>query len=70
VRTSKGAEIELKAFAIKMQTLRCLFYVNAAFDRKINTLNRPGSPNNQLSRGLTWNKVGRSPDDFFLVPTY
>jgi hypothetical protein len=25
------------------------------------------SPNNQLSRGLTWNKVGRSPDDFFLV---
>jgi hypothetical protein len=52
-----------------MQTLRCLFYVNAAtFDRKINALNRPGDPNNQLSRGLTWNKVGRSPDDFFLVP--
>jgi hypothetical protein len=30
------------------------------FDRKINALNRPGDPNNQLSRGLTWNKVGRA----------
>jgi hypothetical protein len=51
-----------------MVTLRCLFYVNAAtFDRKINTLKSSWRPNNQLSRGLTWNKVGR-PDDFFLVP--
>jgi hypothetical protein len=36
------------------------------FDEKINALNRPGDPNNQLSRGLTWNKVGRAPDDYFL----
>ncbi|TDE54286.1 SusC/RagA family TonB-linked outer membrane protein [Flavobacterium sp. GT3P67] len=66
--TSKGAEVELKAFAIKSASTTLSFYVNAAvFDRKINTLNRPGDPNNQLSRGLTWNKVGHSPDDFFLV---
>lgn len=67
--TSKGAEVELKAFAIKNANTTLSFYVNAAaFDREINELNRPGDPNNQLSRGLTWNKVGRSPDDFFLVP--
>jgi hypothetical protein len=54
--TSKGAEIELKAFAIKKCKHYVVFYVNATFDRKINTLNRPGDPNNQLSRGLTWNK--------------
>ncbi|WP_426064058.1 SusC/RagA family TonB-linked outer membrane protein [Flavobacterium sp. DSP2-3-1] len=67
--TSKGAEVELKAFAIKNENTTLSFYVNAAvFDRQINELNRPGDPNNQLSRGLTWNKVGRSPDDFFLVP--
>jgi hypothetical protein len=52
-----------------MVKLVCLFYVNAAvLIEKINALNRPGDPNNQLSRGLTWNKVGRSPDDYFLVP--
>jgi TonB-linked SusC/RagA family outer membrane protein len=67
--TSKGAELELKAFAIKNGKTTLSFYVNAAvFDRKINALNRPGDPNNQLSRGLTWNKVGRAPDDYFLVP--
>jgi TonB-linked SusC/RagA family outer membrane protein len=67
--TSKGAELELKAFAIKNRNTTLSFYVNAAvFDRQINTLNRPGDPNNQLIRGLTVNKVGRQPDDFFLVP--
>ncbi len=67
--TSKGAELELKAFAIKNATTTLSFYVNAAtFDRKINELNRPGDPNNQLFRGLTVNKVGQQPDDFFLVP--
>ena len=67
--TSKGAELELKAFAIKNENTTLSFYVNAAvFDRKINTLNRPEDPNNQLIRGLTVNKVGLSPDDFFLVP--
>jgi TonB-linked SusC/RagA family outer membrane protein len=66
--TSKGAELELKAFAIKNANTALSFYVNAAvFDRKINTLNRPGDPENQLIRGLTVNKVGRTPDDFFLV---
>ena len=66
--TSKGAEIELKAFAIKNANTTLSFYANAAvFDRKINTLNRPGDPNNQLSRGLTYQKVGLSPDNFFLV---
>jgi len=67
--TSKGAELELKAFAIKNDNTILSFYVNAAvFDREINTLNRPGDPNNQLLRGLTVNKVGRQPDDYFLVP--
>jgi TonB-linked SusC/RagA family outer membrane protein len=67
--TSKGAELELKAFAIKNENTTLSFYVNAAvFDRQINTLNRPLDPNNQLIRGLTVNKVGRQPDDFFLVP--
>lgn len=67
--TSKGAEVELKAFAIKNENTTLSFYVNAAvFDREINELNRPGDPNNQLIRGLTVTKVGRQPDDFFLVP--
>jgi hypothetical protein len=39
--TSKGAEIELKAFAKKCKHY-VVFFVNATFDRKINTLNRPG----------------------------
>lgn len=67
--TSKGVELELKVFAIKNANTTLSFYVNAAtFDRKINELNRPGDPNNQLFRGLTVNKVGQQPDDFFLVP--
>jgi TonB-linked SusC/RagA family outer membrane protein len=67
--TSQGAELELKAFAIRNANTSLSFYVNAAvFDRYINTLNRPGDPENQLIRGLTVNKVGRQPDDFFLVP--
>ena len=67
--TAKGAELELKAFAIKNDNTNLSFYVNAAvFDREINTLNRPGDPKNQLLRGLTVNKVGGQPDDFFLVP--
>ena len=67
--TAKGAEIELKAYVIKNENTSLQFYVNAAtFDRKINTLNRPQDPNNQLIRGLTVNKVGYQPDEFFLVP--
>jgi TonB-linked SusC/RagA family outer membrane protein len=67
--TSQGVELELKAFAIKNRNTTLSFYVNAAvFDRYINKLNRPNDPENQLIRGLTVNKVGRQPDDFFLVP--
>jgi TonB-linked SusC/RagA family outer membrane protein len=67
--TTKGAELELKAFAIKTDKTFLSFYVNAAiFDREVNTLNRPNDPNNQLIRGITVTKVGRQPDDFFLVP--
>jgi TonB-linked SusC/RagA family outer membrane protein len=67
--TSNGIELELKAFAIKNANTTLQFYVNAAtFDREINKLNRPNDPNNQLLRGLTVNKVGYQPDEFFLVP--
>jgi TonB-linked SusC/RagA family outer membrane protein len=67
--TSKGYELELKAFVIKNQNTKLSFYVNgAAFDRKINKLNRPEDPNNQLIRDITINKVGYQPDEFYLVP--
>jgi TonB-linked SusC/RagA family outer membrane protein len=66
--SSNGFEIELKAFAIKNENTSLQFYVNAAaFDRQVNKLNRPLDPNNQLLRGLTVNKVGYQPDEFYLV---
>ena len=66
--SSNGFELELKAFAIKNENTLLQFYVNAAtFDRKVNKLNRPEDPNNQLLRGLTVNKVGYQPDEYYLV---
>lgn len=62
---SKGFEVELKAFAIKKQDMNLSFYVNAAqFDRKINQLN---APTTEAIRGFTINRVGLSPDTFYLV---
>lgn len=68
--TAKGYELELKAFLVKKKDANFALYVNAAkFDRKINTLDRPGDVNNQFVRpgGTTINKVGLAPDTFYLV---
>lgn len=63
--TSKGFELELKAFVIKKEDINLSFYVNAAqFDRKINALNFPTT---EAIRGLTINRVGYAPDSFYLV---
>ena len=62
---AKGYELELKAFAIKKQDMNLSFYVNAAqFDRKINKLNEPTT---EAIRSFTINRVGYSPDSFYLV---
>ncbi len=62
---AKGYEVELKAFAIKSEDVNLSFYVNAAqFDRKINKLNEPTT---EAIRGFTINRVGNSPDAFYLV---
>ncbi len=67
--TSKGFELELRGTVLKSDNLSLVLYANGAkFDRKINELNRPGDPNNQLLRGLTVNKVGYMPDEYFLTP--
>jgi TonB-linked SusC/RagA family outer membrane protein len=62
---AKGFEVELKAFVIKKEDMNLSFYVNAAqFDRTINKLN---SPTTEAIRGFTINRVGFSPDSFYLV---
>ncbi|WP_293894583.1 SusC/RagA family TonB-linked outer membrane protein [Flavobacterium sp.] len=62
---AKGFEIELKAFAIKSQDVNLSFYVNAAkFDRHIIKLN---DPTTEAIRGFTINRIGYSPDSFYLV---
>ena len=67
--TAKGYELELKGTIISTKNTNLSLYFNgAAIEREINTLNRPGDPNNQLLRGLTVNKVGYQPDEFYLVP--
>jgi len=64
----KGAEIELKAFAIKNEDMNLSFYINAAkFDRIVNRLDNPDDPDNRLTRGFTANQVGYAPDTFVLV---
>ena len=63
--TAKGYEIELKAFAIKKEDMNLSFYVNAAqYDRKIGALN---SPTTEAIRSFSINRVGYSPDTFYLV---
>ncbi len=68
--TSKGFELELRAFAIRNQDTRLSFYFNGAvFDRKVNKLNRPNDPSNQLIRDIyNITKPGQQPDEFYLVP--
>lgn len=67
--TTKGYELEIKGSIIRNKNTNLSVYLNGAvFDRKINLLNRPNDPNNQLLRGLTINKVGFQPDEFNLVP--
>ncbi|MEO5777021.1 MAG: SusC/RagA family TonB-linked outer membrane protein [Flavobacterium sp.] len=62
---AKGFEVELKAFAIKKEDMNLSFYVNAAqFDRTINKLN---APTTEAIRAFTINRVGYSPDSFYLV---
>ncbi len=64
--TIKGYDLELKAFAIKNKNTSLSFYVNAAqFDRKINALQRDKDV--LRSNGLNIQRVGYSPDAFFLV---
>ena len=66
---SKGWELELKGIIVSNKNTNLSVYFNGAvIDRKINKLNRPNDPNNQLLRGLTVNKVGFQPDEYFLVP--
>lgn len=67
--TAEGYELELRGSIIRNEHTNLTVYFNGAvIDRKINLLNRPQDPNNQLLRGLTVNKVGFQPDEFFLVP--
>ena len=67
--TAKGYELELKGIIISNKNTNLSVYFNGAMiDRKVNKLNRPNDPNNQLLRGLTVNKVGFQPDEYFLVP--
>ena len=67
--TAKGWELELKGIVISNKNTNLSVYFNGAIiDRKVNLLNRPNDPNNQLLRGLTVNKVGYQPDEFYLVP--
>jgi TonB-linked SusC/RagA family outer membrane protein len=67
--TAKGLELELKGIIISNKNTNLSVYFNGALiDRKVNLLNRPNDPNNQLLRGLTVNKVGYQPDEFYLVP--
>ena len=62
---SKGYEVELKAFAIKKEDVSLSFYVNAAvFNRTINKLNPPTT---ESIRTFAINRVGYSPDSFYLV---
>jgi TonB-linked SusC/RagA family outer membrane protein len=62
---AKGFEVELKAFAIKKEDMNLSFYVNGAqFDRTINKLN---APTTEAIRTFTINRVGYSPDTFYLV---
>lgn len=66
--TAKGYELELKGIIISNNNTNLSVYFNGAvIDRKVNLLNRPNDPNNQLLRGLTVNKVGYQPDEFYLV---
>ncbi|WP_296149822.1 SusC/RagA family TonB-linked outer membrane protein, partial [uncultured Flavobacterium sp.] len=66
--TAKGFELEFKGFAIKNENMSLAFYVNGAIiDRKINTLSNPNNPDDQILRGFTVNRVGYSPDTFYMV---
>jgi TonB-linked SusC/RagA family outer membrane protein len=68
--TAKGIELEIRAVVLKNDNYNLALYANAAkFDRKINKLSRPDNPNDQLLRGVTINKVGYQPDEFYL-PEY
>jgi len=67
--TAKGLELELKGVIVSTKNTNLSVYFNGAIiDRQVNLLNRPNDPNNQLLRGLTVNKVGYQPDEFYLVP--
>lgn len=67
--TAKGYELELKGIIVSNKNTNLSVYFNGAvIDRKVNLLNRPNDPNNQLLRGLTVNKVGYQPDEYYLVP--
>ncbi len=68
--TAKGIEVELRGIVLKKDNYNLALYVNAAkFDRKINKLSRPNNPEDQLLRGVTINKVGYQPDEYYL-PEY
>ena len=68
--TAKGIELELRGVVLKKDNYNLALYVNAAtYDRKINKLARPNNPDDQLLRGVTINKVGYQPDEFYL-PEY
>ena len=63
--TSKGFELELKAFAIRNEDVSLSFYVNGAkFDRTLDQLNSGAV---ESIRGFTINRVGNTPDSFYLV---
>lgn len=66
--TSKGVEVEIRANVLKKENVDVTLYANAAtFDRKINELSNPNNPEDQLLRGVTINKVGFQPDEYYLT---
>lgn len=66
--SSKGIELEVRGTVLKRDNYNLALYVNAAkYDRKINELARPDNPDDQLIRGVTINKVGFQPDEFYLT---
>ncbi len=61
----KGYEMEVKGFILRGKDYGLSLYANAAkFDRKINKLNNPDNPEDELARGYTINKPGYAPDTF------